>query len=177
MTRTCGDCQLCCRLLAVPPLRKLAGERCKHQKFKTGCTVYNKPGMPPECRLWNCRWLVNDDMQDQARPDRSHIVVDIMPDYVTASSAEQGTFHIEVVQVWCDPKHPNAHRDPALRAYLLRRGEEGKAAIIRFNGKDSIILFPPGLSEDGQWHEMTGQSEHEHTFAQKVAAIGGRQPV
>lgn len=172
--RRCGDCQLCCRLLAVPPLGKLAGQRCQHQKFKTGCKVYGTSSMPPECSIWNCRWIVNDDMQDQARPDRSHVVVDIMPDYVTAQNLDDGTeFQIEVVQVWVDPKHPDAHQAPALRAYLDRRGKEGKAAIIRFNAKDAIILFPPSLSPDGEWHEMTGKSEGQHSFTQIVRAIGG----
>jgi hypothetical protein len=28
MKRQCGECQLCCKLLPVPPLNKKAGERC-----------------------------------------------------------------------------------------------------------------------------------------------------
>ena len=31
-----GNCQLCCRLLPVPPLGNLAGERCLHQSFAKG---------------------------------------------------------------------------------------------------------------------------------------------
>jgi hypothetical protein len=36
MTRQCGDCQLCCKLLPVPPLQKAAGVACRFQKFHKG---------------------------------------------------------------------------------------------------------------------------------------------
>ena len=76
MTRQCGDCQLCCKLLPVPPLEKKAGQRCQHQKFGKGCTVYHsRAGMPMECSIWNCRWLVNDDADELSRPDRVHYVI------------------------------------------------------------------------------------------------------
>src|SRR2546423_255596 len=110
MTRACGDCQLCCRLLPVKGiLNKPAGARCKHQKFGKGCMVYHRPGMPPECAIWNCRWLVNDDTADLPRPDRAHYVIDLIPDYVTLVNDETGEKqNVEVVQVWIDPKHPAA---------------------------------------------------------------------
>jgi len=82
MTRQCGDCQLCCKLLPVKSLAKLAGQRCSHQKHHKGCAVYKQLGrVSPECRLWNCRWLVADDTAELSRPDRSHYVLDLMPDF------------------------------------------------------------------------------------------------
>src|SRR5262245_37028912 len=92
-TRHCGECTLCCKLLPVhggplingirmpSDLDKPAGERCKYQRHGKGCTVYKSYKMPTCCRVWNCRWLVNDDTQDQSRPDRSHLVIDIVPDF------------------------------------------------------------------------------------------------
>jgi len=175
MMRQCGDCQLCCKLLPVPPLGKKAGERCKHQKFGVGCKVYHKPGMPPECAIWNCRWLVNDDTADLPRPDRSHYVLDVMPDFVTVTEDSGEPRHIEVVQIWVDPKHPEAHRDPALRRYLVRRAEEGKAALIRFNAKAAMTLFAPPFAANDQWHEVRSNapSERTHTMAEVVWAIAG----
>lgn len=172
--RTCGDCQLCCRLLAVPPLGKIAGQKCKHQKFGKGCTVYHSPAMPRECGIWNCRWLVGDDTADQSRPDRSHIVIDIMPDFVTLTfEGNPEKMNIQVVQCWVDPRHPNAHLDPAFRAYVLRRAEEGKAAIIRYDGRKAFTLFAPPLSADGQWHEVHhGTAEKQHSFDDIARALG-----
>lgn len=164
--RQCGDCQLCCRLLAVRPLNKLAGQRCVHQKFKVGCKVYGTATMPNECTLWSCVWLFGGDTDGLARPDRAHFVVDIVPDFVTAVDNETGVETlIPVVQVWIDPAYPDAHRDPSLRAYLDRRGRDGFAAIIRYNETDAITLFPPSLSTDGQWHELGGESSgRSHTI-------------
>jgi len=144
--------------------------------------------MPPECKLWNCRWLVNDDTAALSRPDRAHYVIDIMPDYITLEDNETKTRQaVEVVQIWVDPAHPNAHRDPALRAYLLRRGERGIAALLRFEDKRAIMLFPPNmigsadtapagwLQGDG-WIEVphdapNARVEPEHSFADKVKAL------
>ena len=174
--RQCGDCQLCCKLLPVPPLEKKAGERCKHQKFGKGCAVYRKPGMPMECAMWNCRWLVNDDATDLSRPDRAHYVIDVMPDFITINQDETGlTQNIQVVQIWIDPKYPDAHRDPALRRWMSRRAEEGKAAIVRYNAKDAIVIFAPPFDVGGEWHEITSgmQSVKTHTFTETVEALGG----
>jgi hypothetical protein len=174
MMRKCGDCTLCCKLLAVPPLDKVAGERCKYQRHSKGCTVYHTRKMPRACGFWNCRWLVGDDTADQSRPDRSHIVIDIMPDFITLSYDNQGEpFKLQVVQAWIDPNFPDAHRDPAFRAYVLRRGLEGIATMIRSNGKDSMVLFPPNMATDNEWHEITsGKSEHDHTFTDIQNALG-----
>ena len=148
MKRECGDCQLCCKLLPVPPLGKKGGETCQFQKFHKGCSVYHKPKMPPECGFWNCRWLVNDDMADQSRPDRSHIVVDLLPDFITLRHDDTGEEHnIQVLQCWIDPKFPDAHRSPSFRAYLERCGAKQIAALVRFNERDALVVFPAGDGE------------------------------
>ena len=174
--RQCGDCSLCCRLLPVPPLQKKAGESCRFQKFHKGCTVYQTRAMPPECSLWSCRWLVNDDTADLSRPDRSHYVIDIMPDYITINQDETGLKqNIQVVQIWIDPKYPDAHRDPALRRFMFRRAQDGIAAIIRYNAKDAIVVFAPPFDINGEWHEIKSgmTSVKTHTAAEMVAALGG----
>lgn len=175
MTRTCGECTLCCKLISVVELDKDAGQRCEHQRMGKGCAIYER--RPMSCRFWNCRWLVEDDTADLSRPDRSHYVVDIMPDFVTAVPHDGGEkVNVQVVQVWVDPKYPDAHRDPALRAFLARRGEENIAAIIRYNGTEGFVLAPPAMSGDGEWHEVRTavSSGPEHSLAETVAALGGQ---
>jgi hypothetical protein len=69
-------------LLPVKELGKGAGERCRHQRG-LGCKVYHQlKTVSPSCAMWTCRWLVEDDTSDLSRPDRSHYVIDVMPDYV-----------------------------------------------------------------------------------------------
>ena len=62
-----------------------------------------------------------------------------MPDFVTLGEPGRET-PIEVVQIWVDPNYPDAHRDPALRAYVERRGLEGKIALIRYGNADAWAL-------------------------------------
>lgn len=177
MTHRCGECTLCCRLLPVKELGKLAGERCRHQRG-LGCKVYQRlKTVSPSCSMWNCRWLVEDDTADLARPDRSHYVVDVMPDYVRGTTEAGKTFTIPVVQIWVDPAYPDAHRDPALRTYLERRAEEGMAALIRYSDHEGFTLVAPALSGDGKWYEKHRPAgvpiDPEHTPAEKVKALGG----
>lgn len=163
--RSCGACTLCCTLLPVAEIGKASGTRCRHQKFAKGCKLYHNAAMPHSCRLWNCRWLVNDDTNDLSRPDRSHLVIDLMPDFITLTDNDTGQQqHIGVVQVWCDPKHRDAHRDPQFRAYVERRAAQGHAVLVRFNSHEAITLFAPQLSSDGQWHEIGGEAEAQHTL-------------
>lgn len=167
-TRSCGSCTLCCKLVPVHEFvaidgrempgafHKEAGERCPHQTFR-GCAVYRQRGMPLCCQTWSCRWLLNDDTQELRRPDRAHYVIDVMPDSVR----EENGGEIPVVQVWIDPRHPEAHRDPALRDFLDRRGRDGVAAVIRYGATEGIVLIPPSMSGDG-WIEKRGTSSPDY---------------
>ena len=163
MTRACGDCQLCCKLLPVREVPKLANTRCQHQRVGKGCMVYHGPRMPISCKLWNCRWLTGDDSADLKRPDRSHYVVDIMPDFVVVREDGVEDRTIPVLQVWVDPAYPEAWRDPRLMEYIARRGEEeGMAALIRFGSEKAINVFPPALT-GADWHIRTDGQMHDKT--------------
>ena len=178
MNRRCGDCQLCCRLLPVRSalLDKNSDTKCPHQKFHVGCAVYNTDKMPSECGLWSYQWLVNPaDTANLSRPDRSHYVVDLMPDFVVATN-EGVSANIEVIQIWVDSRHKEAWRDPDLLSYLEQRGVEGKAALIRYNAEDSFVLLPPAMCSDGQFHDMRTQGVslgRTHHPAEIANALGG----
>jgi hypothetical protein len=126
---------------------------------------------------------VNNDTADLSRPDRSHYVIDIMPDHVTLQNDGDGyqqTF--QVVQIWCDPNHPDAHRDLALRDYLRRRGDEGIVALVRYGGvaRETLLLIPPQMAPDGEWHELDSsvvnvKQEKQHSLIDTVLALGRRE--
>jgi hypothetical protein len=171
MTRQCGDCQLCCKLLPVKSIDKGAGVKCEHQRVGKGCMVYAKLwAVAPECRLWSCRWLVAEDTGELRRPDRSHYVIDVMPDYVTLDH-DGKPLKCEVAQIWIDPDYPDAHRDPALRAWLEKRNVIG---LVRFNNERALALIPPAMMDTGQWleHDSNLNQENAHTFEQVVDALG-----
>ncbi len=157
-TRKCGDCTLCCRLVPVPVLAKKANERCKHQSYSKGCRIYAR--RPQPCWAYNCKWLMEDDTADLSRPDRSHYVLDPMPDYIVAQN-ETGEHTVPVIQIWVDPHYPDAHRDPALRAYLERRSHEGFIGLVRYNSEDAFALIPPNRTANHEW------VEHRETMVDK----------
>ncbi len=171
--RSCGGCTLCCKLLAVNELGKLAGQHCQHQSAAKGCKVYHDSRrMPGSCRLWNCQWIIGQLPRDLRRPDRAHYVVDMIPDYVNAVFDNE-TINIPVVQVWCDPDFPNAHRDPALRAWL---DAERTCALIRFSASYALFIAPPSVNSEGVWYEDVPREsgEKQHALDDILAVTGAR---
>jgi hypothetical protein len=171
--RECGDCQLCCKLLPVKGINKPALTRCQHQRHGKGCAVYHKPerGFPRECGLWSCVWLVGADAATLRRPDRSHYVIDVMPDYITNEEPDGTSRKMGVVQIWADPKFPDCHRDPELRAWLERR--QGWCGLVRYGNDSAIFLVPPYLNDTGEWIEKgSNLREENHSFGQVLQALG-----
>jgi hypothetical protein len=151
---------------AMDDFHKPAGQHCPYQKHHKGCTVYKN--RPFGCRIWNCRWLVNDDTAGISRPDRSHYVIDIAPDFVTTDEGHT----IPVIQIWVDKNYREAWRDPALLGYLKRRAEEGYFALIRFDAKYDCFFL---AWQNGQWIEKRGnmRGEEPHTALERVIALSG----
>lgn len=151
--RSCGGCTLCCKLLPVLSLGKRGGQKCAHQRFGKGCTIYAT--RPRECRSWSCRWLCDARTHDLPRPDRAHYVIDLKYDKVVAQDKEtRRETPVSVLQVWVDPAFPDAHRAPSLRAYMARLNI---AAVVRFNQRDGFLLAPPKLSDGHNWLELPMQ--------------------
>jgi hypothetical protein len=73
VTKTCGSCTVCCKLISVKELNKPAGTPCQHCNIGRGCAIYQD--RPHSCRAWSCGWLVTPDMRDEYRPDRCGFVL------------------------------------------------------------------------------------------------------
>lgn len=166
--RECGGCTACCKITPVAELAKPANTRCKHQRFGKGCSIYAR--RPMSCRAWSCAWLTGEDAADLRRPDRSHYVIDMMMDFVTLKYDDATPDRkVPVIQIWLDPLYPDAHRDPALRAYIERLGT---MALIRRGSEDGFILCPPSRSADGQWHERgSAMRAEQHSAAEIFDAL------
>jgi hypothetical protein len=154
--RQCGQCQLCCKLVPVPVIQKPAGKRCKHARHGKGCTIYAT--RPFDCRSWTCRWMADRaNTEGMSRPDRSHFVVDIIPDQIKQKFESGAERDIGVIQVWIDPAFPEAAKSDELRRYMAHMAEKfGYPTIIRWNARDAYVVFPPAICADGQWHQMSG---------------------
>ncbi len=151
--RKCGSCQLCCKLVPVPPIRKAAGKRCVHAKVGKGCGIY--PTRPFACRSWSCRWLADPRTAGMPRPDRCHYVIDLEYDYITQRYPDREV-QWQALQVWVDPAFPDAHRAPELRAYMAMIAEEYRiVTIVRYNSRRAITVVAPCLNVERQWLEIT----------------------
>jgi hypothetical protein len=172
--RVCGTCTLCCKLLPLPPLRKAAGDKCRHQKAGKGCTIYQT--RPMACRTWACRWLADPDTAGMPRPDRCHYVIDSVWDYITMTPHEGGESHkIGVQQVWVDPAFRSAHKAPELRAFIEKVAERwGRATIIRWGSRDAVTVFAPCLSSDREWHEQGGSVEARNDYEADILSMKPR---
>lgn len=159
---------MCCKLVPVEEIDKKAGHRCKHQRHGRGCMIYAV--RPISCREWSCMWLTgteNDEPVNLSRPDHTHYVIDTVPDIIRATNNETGEItQLDVMQIWCDPKFPDAWKDPALLAMLERNGIIG---LVRFNSDRGFTIFPPSTNSTGDWQISDTQSAEDLRGAQIAA--------
>ena len=95
MTRDCGECAICCRLIGVAALDKPAGVWCQHARPGLGCGIHGSH--PAVCQAYRCGWLTLPDLPDSWRPDRCGFML----------RSEAGGLRL-VVEV--EPERPDAWR-------------------------------------------------------------------
>lgn len=71
-SRSCGECEECCRVVGVAELNKPYHTPCVHQTG-SGCAIHGDH--PTECKDYKCAWL-QGILPEAARPDKSGILVD-----------------------------------------------------------------------------------------------------
>lgn len=74
--RACGDCTACCTVLTVdtPEFAKPPETPCVHLAAR-GCGIHAV--RPRICRTWFCAWRRVASMPEEARPDRSGLLVSL----------------------------------------------------------------------------------------------------
>lgn len=102
--RTCGECRLCCKLLAVgkdedPPgtFKKEQGKWCEHC-FDGGCRIYDTK--PEACEDYSCAWL-RGLLEDGDRPDKAKIVVSLEGSVTDKLTDRDGNEMLAGSPVWC----------------------------------------------------------------------------
>jgi hypothetical protein len=126
--RECGDCTLCCKVMAIEQLAKPASSWCPHCKPGRGCLIY--PERPDECRSFNCVWLVNDRLDEHWRPNKSKLVL---------TTSDDG------IEVRCDPGFPDAWRKQPFRSEIRQwavSGETHDVTVVVVIGQRMILVTP-----------------------------------
>jgi hypothetical protein len=127
-TKHCGDCTLCCKVMAIEQLAKPVNAWCPQCRPGRGCLIY--PERPGECQDFSCLWLVNELLDEQWKPNKSKFVL---------TTSEDG------IEVRCDPGFPEAwRREPyasEIRQWALS-GETHDVTVIIVVGQRMILVTP-----------------------------------
>lgn len=126
--KACGDCTLCCKVMAIEELAKPVGSWCKHCKPGRGCLIYDD--RPAECRTFSCLWLVNDQLDQRWKPNKSRFVL---------TTSEDG------IEVRCDPGFPDAWRKEPFRSEIHQwtvSGESHDVTVVVITGQKMILVAP-----------------------------------
>ncbi|MBP6877996.1 MAG: YkgJ family cysteine cluster protein [Phenylobacterium sp.] len=129
MGKSCGECGMCCKLLAIQSLDKPAGAWCGHFKRAAGCGVYDE--RPPACRSFVCLWLDSEKLDEAWRPDRAKFLM------YTEKDGQR-------LNVIVDPNQPGAwKREPYYRRLkaMSELALEGRELVVCI-GDRRIVVFP-----------------------------------
>ena len=126
--RTCGSCNLCCKVVAAHEIAKPAGTWCPHARPGAGCAIYG--AHPQACRKFNCAWLEIPELDDAWKPEACGFVI---------YSEDEGRGPCT------DAARPDAWRaapfHEALKAWAFDRLRRGGHAVVYVEDK-VIALFP-----------------------------------
>jgi hypothetical protein len=126
--RLCGDCTLCCKVMAIEEFEKPAGSWCPHCKPGRGCLVYER--RPAECRKYDCLWLIDVRFGEHWKPSRSKLVL---------------TLSADGIEIRCDPGFPDAWRKEPFRSEIRKlalAGEANDVMVLVVVGERMILVTP-----------------------------------
>ena len=129
--RQCGECTVCCTVLAVDELKKPMRWACEHLACG-GCRIYDE--RPTGCREFDCLWLrgaIGDD--EGARPDRLGIVFD------SFFSAATGAWRFVAFEAWT-----GAFADPAAARLIEAIASQHPIELSHRNGAWETLEAPGG---------------------------------
>jgi hypothetical protein len=128
MHKSCGDCTLCCKVMAIEQFAKPVSSWCPHCRPGRGCLIYDN--RPAECRSFNCLWLVDDQLDQHWKPSKSRLVL---------TTSEDG------IEVRCDPGFPDAWRKEPFRSEIREwaiSGETLDMTVVVIVGQRMTLITP-----------------------------------
>jgi len=148
--RSCGTCNLCCKVLDIPELGKAAGQWCVHTAPRSGCAVH--PDRPQSCRAFFCAWRLDPNLGPEWKPDVSRFVL----------SEDIGR---RAITVTVDPGMPLAWKRELYLSRLKQVSEsafrQDRKVLVSVRGHITVVLpdreIPLGVLEPGEdiaiWRE------------------------
>lgn len=156
--RACGECTACCTVLTVdtPDFKKPAATPCEKLTAQ-GCSIHEV--RPHICRTWFCAWRRVAAMPDQARPDRSGLLVSVNFVREPRNAFEAVSLNVRAIA-------GSDGIDTAMVQTVLDSLCEGLVAVWYSNGSKKMLLHP---ENDVAELVISGNPPPPH-LAQEVAA-------
>lgn len=128
--KTCGECEVCCTLMGVKEIGKLAGQECLHVTSGKGCAIYSE--RPESCRTFECLWKLSTSgiLTEKDRPDKCGVMLAPAGDH---SAFSKGTGISPIIMFEAAPG--------AFKRY------HGDRLVNRLKKKVVLILVPYGSKE------------------------------
>ena len=120
--RTCGPCDLCCKLPSIdwpeyPELHKGPDVYCKHCIPATGCAIH--ADRPMHCASFQCLWLMGFGPEEM-RPDRVGGFMD---------AVDSGTLFLVA-----DRERPDPQGIPAVARFIREWLAKRRARLVVYRG-------------------------------------------
>lgn len=131
--RSCGTCTLCCKAVPVAAVLKPRDRWCPHCQKGKGCAIYDT--RPEECRHWSCLYLLDAQLPEALKPNRSHVVFDTILAPVAIDGKER-----HALQVWIDAGYPDSWRQPDVLRQMKRYMRDNGVLILVRLGYDAVLI-------------------------------------
>lgn len=126
--KSCGTCNLCCKILEIPELDKAANAWCTHCDIGIGCKAYE--ARPATCRDFMCRYLVDPALDEQWHPATCRFILCID--------------HASNLVIQVDPQRPDAwKREPyhsSFRRHAKTVYQRGTMIFVKIGSRTFLIL-------------------------------------
>lgn len=132
--RECGDCAMCCKVMAVAAVDKPPGTWCRHCTTRNGCDIYED--RPEQCRTWTCMWQLGL-LPEELSPRKTKLVFWIAGQAPDTKIVVQG-----------DPTFPHAHLVPKVNAFLHSLGKQIPTFIINGSRRTAFGQKAVGMLKD-----------------------------
>jgi hypothetical protein len=135
MGRSCGDCNLCCKIPGVGAVGKKNLTWRPHCDIGKGCRIYET--RPEECRDFRCLWLDDESLPPEFDPRRARFIA---------------YFKDKCLVIDCDAAARNIHRDKkyaALFAHLAAKLEPHGGFVSICYGEHMIAMTPRDIFDLG----------------------------
>ena len=117
MSRTCGECSMCCYLFDLPEFNKPKHKWCQHCKpGNGGCSIHNQD-RPEICGAYSCQWLLGAT-PDEWFPPKSKMIV---------SAHQVGDETICIIAV--HHRHPNKWKEEPYYSTIISYAKTGNIFV------------------------------------------------